>query len=90
VTVGEPTVAGAKKVTLQRLCVLLPVTLASVQEALANVPADAVHETLPAGLLGLPLAMSVAVAVHVLALPIATEDGTQLTLVEVERLTVNV
>jgi hypothetical protein len=41
-------------------------------------------------LLGLPLVVSVTVAVQVLALPTTTDDGTQVTLVDVLRVTVKV
>jgi hypothetical protein len=90
VTVTVWIVVGANRLTVQRLWVLLAGTLARVHELLESAPAVAVHAMLPAGLLALPLAVSVTVAVHVLAPPIAMEEGEQLTAVDVLRLTVKV
>ena len=84
-------VVGAKKLTLQRLWLLLAGTLASVHDALFEKdPAVDVQDTLPVGLVGLPPPVSETVAVHVVELPTAVEAGTQLTLVVVGRpVTVN-
>ena len=46
---------------------------------------DEVNLTCPAGVLAVPLAVSVDVAVHVEPLFVTTDDGAQLTTVEVER-----
>jgi len=81
---------GANKLTLQRLWLLLAETLARVHDALENAPADAVQETLPVGLVGLPLAVSETVAVQVVEPPTAVEVGEQLTLVVVARVIENV
>jgi hypothetical protein len=53
-----------------------------------NVPLavpDEVNLTCPVGVLAVPLAVSVNVAVHVEPLFVTTDDGAQLTTVEVER-----
>jgi hypothetical protein len=65
--------------------VLLLGTFASVQVPLEKEPALAVHETLPVGFDGLPLPVSVTVAVQLDAPPMTIDEGTQLTLVVVER-----
>jgi hypothetical protein len=52
-------------------------------EPLAD-PAD-VNPTVPAGVLAVPVAVSVTVAVHVEPLLVSTDEGMQLTVVEVER-----
>src|SRR5215211_1678258 len=84
------TVLGAKKLTLQRLWLLLAGTSASAHEALEKAPLVAVQETLPVGFVGLPLAVSETVAVQVVAPPTVAEAGEQLTLVPVPRLRVKV
>jgi hypothetical protein len=79
--VSVPTLVGVK-VTEQ-----LPV--ASVQlVAGVNVPVavpDEVNLTCPVGVLGVPVAVSVIVAVQVEPLFVTTDEGAQLTIVEVER-----
>jgi len=83
-------VVGAKKLTLQRLWLLLAGTLASAHEVLETEPALAAQETLPVGLDGLPLAVSETVAVQVVEPPTTDEAGEQLTLVDVARAMVKV
>jgi hypothetical protein len=81
VTVSVPTPVGVN-VTEQ-----LPVT--SVQLVVGvNVPLavpEEVNLTCPAGVVAVPVAVSVNVAVQVEPLFAATDEGAQLTLVEVER-----
>ena len=69
---------------------LLAGTVVSVQELLENEPDEDVQDTLPVGLLGVLLPVSVTVAVQVVALPTCVVEGTQLTLVDVLRVTENV
>lgn len=91
VTVTVWIVVGAKKLTLQRLWLLLAGTLASAHDELfENEPAVEVQETLPVGFVGLPLAVSDTVAVQVVEPPTVAETGKQLTLVVVLRVTENV
>jgi hypothetical protein len=86
VTLAVPVVVGANRLTVQRLWLLLLGTLESVHDPpFENVAAPSVHVTAPVGLVGLPLDVSVTVAVQVLAPPTVVEDGTQLTLVLVLR-----
>jgi hypothetical protein len=81
VTVAVPTLVGVN-VTEQ-----LPVN--SVQPVVGvNVPLavpDEVNLTCPVGVLGVPLAVSVNVTVQVDPLFVATDEGVQLRVVEVER-----
>ncbi len=46
---------------------------------------DEMNLTCPLGVLGVPVAVSVTVAVHVEPLFVTTDDGVQLTVVEVDR-----
>jgi hypothetical protein len=52
----------------------------------APVPVEAQEETVPLGVLVVPASVSVTVAVQVVGALTATEEGEQLTVVEVERL----
>src|SRR2546428_10824912 len=67
---------------LAELPVPLRVQLAGVKVPL---PPLLVKETVPVGVIGVPVSVSVTVAVHVVGWPKATVDGLQLTLVAVFR-----
>jgi hypothetical protein len=81
VTVSVPTPVGVN-VTEQ-----LPVTSMQLVAGVNVPPAvpDEVNLTCPVGVLAVPLAVSVKVAVQLEPLFITTDDGAQLTVVEVER-----
>jgi hypothetical protein len=81
VTVSVPAAVGVN-VTEQLPATMLQL-VAGLNEPLA-VP-DEVNLTCPVGVLGVPVAVSVTVAVHVEPLFVATDEGTQPTVVEVER-----
>ena len=80
-TVSVPAAVGVN-VTEQLPAIKLQL-VAGLNEPLA-VP-DEVNLTCPVGVLAVPLAVSVNVAVHVEPLFVTTDDGAQLTTVEVER-----
>jgi len=81
VTVSVPAPVGVK-VTEQ-----LPANRLQLVAGLNEPPAfpDEVNLTCPVGVLAVPLAVSVNVEVHVEPLFVTTDDGAQLTTVEVER-----
>jgi len=81
VTVSVPAPVGVN-VTEQ-----LPETRLQIVDGLNEplaVP-DEMNLTCPLGVLGVPVAVSVTVAVHVEPLFVTTDDGVQLTVVEVDR-----
>ena len=65
----------------------LPATRLQVVDGLNEPVAvpDEMNLTCPVGVLGVPVAVSVTVAVHVEPLFVTTDDGVQLTVVEVDR-----
>jgi hypothetical protein len=81
VTVFVPAPVGVK-VTEQ-----LPATRLQLVAGLNEPPAvpDEVNLTCPVGVLGVPVAVSANVAVQVEPLLVTTDEGAQLTVVEVER-----